>query len=178
VEISIRERKFSWRTTFEITAGAESYLARHEFYFFRKSFTVEAEGRGQQARVAKTDFFRTRYEFAFADGRMGRFGCEKLWRGVYVCECGAETYRLYRHRGRRWSIFRDGRQIAACTKNLVVFAKGNNYRIRADHDADAMVLVCMMISLAPHDNDNQGINLDLGNLGPEERPFDESWEPR
>ena len=103
-----------------------------------------------------------------------------MWTQVYKCEGAGETYTLYVHRGLKFSIFKDDRQIAAFTKNLVVLGSGNCYEIRMDSDVDALLIVCMVITLnsAEFDEDKETVSVDFGNIGPQGRKFDDSWEPR
>jgi hypothetical protein len=78
------------------------------------------------------------------------------------------------------SIFRGDRQIAAYSKNRISFGKGNEYAIRMDSDADLTLILRMVLglSMSEDNDDQQTVNIDFGNLGPEGRPFDESWEPK
>jgi hypothetical protein len=34
------------------------------------------------------------------------------------------------------------------------------------------------VNTADNDDNQATINIDFGNIGPEDRPFDQSWEPR
>jgi len=90
-----------------------------------------------------------------------------------------ETFRLYQHKGRRWSIFQNDLQIAAFTKNSITIGKGNEYDLRMNSNADVLVVICLTLTLntSENDDDNATVTIDLGNIGPEDRPFDESWEP-
>jgi len=58
----------------------------------------------------------------------------------------------------------------------VVLASGNEYDVRADSDADALLIACMVLSISMTEDGNDGQNtvtIDIGNIGPEARPFDE-----
>ncbi len=120
-----------------------------------------------------------KHDFELSDGRTYRFHCEKFWKGVFVCRRNEECFRLYQHKGLRYSIFRDGDQIAAFTKNRLVIGKGNQYDIQMNADADLVLVLCLVLTVntAENDDNDATFTIDFGNIGPEDRPFDESWEP-
>ena len=123
---------------------------------------------------------RKRHTFALTDGRSFKFCCEKVWKQVYLCEGQGESYRLYAHRGLKYSIFRDERQIAAITQNRLVIGRGNEYRIRMDSDADVVLLLCMMLTYntgEEQDDDSASVTFDMGRIGPQGRAWDPNWKP-
>jgi hypothetical protein len=65
-------------------------------------------------------------------------------------------------------------------KNRVVFGKGNTNEVRMDSDADLAVVICLILTVnsAEDDDKKETVTIDLGNLGPEGRPFDRLWQPR
>ncbi len=108
-----------------------------------------------------------------------RFQCEKIWKGVFVCEGNEGYFRLYTHKGLNYSIFLNERQIAAFTRNSIVIGKGNRYDIRMNAGADVVIVLCMVLAVntSKEGGDKATITFDFGNIGPEDRPFDKSWEP-
>ncbi len=86
---------------------------------------------------------------------------------------------MYKHKGLNYSVFQNGVQIAAFTKNRFVVGRGNEYDVRINANADVLVVICMVLTLNTEedDDDHETVTVDLGNIGPEERPFDRSWEP-
>jgi hypothetical protein len=80
----------------------------------------------------------------------------------------------------QYSIFRNDRQVAAFKKNRVVFLKGNRYELSMDHDADQVLILCLVLTLSSSEQDDSEdatFTINFGNLL-EERPFDSSWQPR
>jgi hypothetical protein len=59
---------------------------------------------------------------------------------------------------------------------------GHAYEIRMNADADFLVMACMILALntAKEDSSDEQsrFTYEFGNFGPEDRRFDESWEPR
>ena len=96
-----------------------------------------------------------------------------------ACEGNEERFRLFEHKGLNYSIFQDNRQVAAFTKNRISIGKGNSYDVRVDRNANVLVLICTVLTVntAEQDDNTATVTFDFGNIGPEERPFDESWEP-
>jgi hypothetical protein len=87
-------------------------------------------------------------------------------------------FRLYSHKGLNYSVFQNDVQIAAFTKNRIVVGKGNQYDLRINRDANGIVVICMVLALNTSENsDDTTVTYDFGNVGPEAKPFDNSWEP-
>ncbi len=180
MDITIQERKFSLRSEYDISFRGKNYYAVRKLFSFLADLQLRGESREELARVkGRFSLFRSKYDFLLSDGTAYHFWCEKIWKGVFVCEGNEEEFRLYRHKGLNYSIFQGDRQIAAFTKNRVVVGKGNEYDIQVNYDANVLVVICMVLSVNTSENDDQSasVKIDLGNIGPEERPFDESWEP-
>jgi hypothetical protein len=49
-----------------------------------------------------------------------------------------------------------------------------------DADANVTLIVCMVLALntSKRHDDREIVNIRFGWIGPEARPFDESWEPK
>jgi len=181
VNVTIQERRFSFTSEYEISALSRTYYASRSLFSFKDKLQLRSEDGRVLARI-RSYFapFRRRHDFHLRDGRILRFQCEKIWKQVFICEGKEELYRLYEHKGLKYSIFQKDRQIAAFVKNRVVTGKGNQYALRMDSDADLAVVLCMVLAISSSENDDHQATatIDLGNIGPEDRPFDESWEPR
>ena len=88
-------------------------------------------------------------------------------------------YWLYEHKGLKYSIFMEDRQVAAFTKNRVKIGKGDRYDIRANHDANIIVIICLALTMdaSEYEDDEESLTIDIGNVGPQEKAFDKSWVP-
>jgi uncharacterized protein YxjI len=179
LEITIHERSFSFRSEYDISAPNSNYYAQKAFFSFVDKLKLQTEDGSELARIRSRSFFQTKYDFELSDGRVFRFRCEKFWKGVFVCEDNKERFRLYEHKGLRYSIFQDESQIAAFTKNRVTIGSGHRYEIRMNADADVVVVLCMVLTVntSEDDDDRATVTYDFGNIGPEDKPFDESWKP-
>jgi uncharacterized protein YxjI len=180
VEIAIQERSFSFRSEYEISTPACYYSAQKSIFSFPAKIKLQSSDERILANIqARFSFFRERYDFTLSDGRVFHFWCEKRWKRVFDCKGANVSYRLYGHKGLKYSIFQDDRQIAAFAKNRVVIGKGNQYEISLNDDADVIVIICMVLAInsSEDDDDNSTITIDVGSVGPEEKPFDERWQP-
>jgi uncharacterized protein YxjI len=180
VNVAILERKFSFRSEYDISAGADTYYAEKKLLSFLANLQVVGENRQSLANIRQRfALIHPKYEFLLARGAICRFWCEKAWKGVFQCAGNQESYRLYRHKGVNYSIFQNDRQIASFSKNKVVVGKGNEYQVRINRDANALVVICMVLSMNTSQDDDKHttVTYDFGNIGPEAQPFDTSWEP-
>lgn len=186
MDVSIRERKFSFASEYDISAGLERFYARKAIFALRDKIRLET-GRGRLAAAIRGYIspIRMRHTFALSDGRVFEFCCEKPLRQVYRCEGHGAVYRLYAHRGLRLSIYcedrQEERQIAAITRNRLVVGRGNEYSVRMDSDADLIVLLCMILTYNSDSQNSQDVSItriDFGRFGLEGKAWDANWEPR
>ena len=181
MNLTVHEKSFSLTSEYDIAFPGGQWFARKAFFSFKDKVQLRSEDGNILARINGRffSFLRSLHDFQLADGRLYHFRCEKFWTGVFVCEREGECYRLYQHKGLNFSIFLGDKQIAAFTKNRVVIGKGHRYDIRMNADVDRAIVVCLVLTLntSQHTGDDTAITIDLGNIGLEDRPFDESWEP-
>jgi hypothetical protein len=96
-----------------------------------------------------------------------------------LAEGNGEAYRLYRHRGVKFSIFKGDTQVAAITKNRVTIGSGNEYQVQISSEADPLVVTSMVLAFnSSKEDDKKGaLSVDVGYMGMEEKHFDTSWQP-
>ena len=182
MNVTIQEQAVSLSANYEISAPNQELRAHKAMFSLTARIGLtRADGTEVATLDGQLSPVRHRWEFHFTDGRTYAYHCEKVWKGTYVCSgSGGESYRLYQHHGLRFSIFRDESQIAAFTKNRLVVGDGNRYDIRMNGDADVALLTSMILALNTSDGDDNNrssVTVNFGNIGPEDRKFDESWEP-
>lgn len=181
MNLTIRERKFSFTAEYDIEIPGGHYSARKAFFAFTDRLKLLDQSGNLLAQIrGGISPIRHRHDFLLADGRLFHFRCEKFWRRVFTCAQDLDAYTLYEHKGLRYSIFHHERQVAAFAKNRITLFKGNTYEIRIDHDADLVLLLCLILTVnSSEQNGREGsaLTINIGNLL-EDRPFDSSWEPR
>lgn len=181
MDVFVRELNSSFASEFEISTPILGYSARKAIFSLYDKIDLKSQDGSIAARIrGHFSPLRERHDFLLSDGRSFVFRCEKSWKGVYSCVSENMSLTLYQHRGLKYSIFQNDTQIAAITKNRVVLGKGNEYAVSMNSDADIVVIACIVLTInATQDDDNDaGVTIDFGNVGPQERKFDESWEPR
>ena len=181
MDITVAERKFSLRSKYDISAPDCQYYAEGSRWPFSSRFKLLSADREQElARIIwRFSFFRDRYDIRLrSSGTVYRFWCENLWRVVYACKGEQAFYRLYQHKGLTYSLFRGERQVAAIEKTRFVIGNGDRYDIRVNRSENTLLVICMALVLDALDGSyDSTVTVDLGNIGPEARRFDESWEP-
>src|ERR1700677_5067385 len=127
--LSIKERIISLRSTYDIVApDGKAYTAEKKIFSLFPNLKI-VDASGQQIVNLKGGFalFSQKYDFIFTDGRTYHYKTEQRLKPVYLAEGNNEVYRLYRHRGVKFSVFKSDSQIAAVTKNRIAIGSGNEY---------------------------------------------------
>jgi hypothetical protein len=82
--------------------------------------------------------------------------------------------------GRKYSVYKNDKQIAWWDKQAVSWFNGDNYTIIADSDADYELIIafCLIIDNQYNNNDNSNtVTFDFGNIGGQVRKFNTDWKP-
>ena len=174
MNITIYQSEFSSRTDYDISAPACDYGVQKKLLSSGEEFQLTSgDRRGVVAKIrSRGSSFRARFDIELSDGGILHFQRESPWRGVFGCQGGPESFHLCEHRGLKFSVFRNGLQIAAFTKNRVQIGKGYRYDIRMNQDANSVLVTCLvLVAGAMNYEDADAAS------GSEARPFDEAWEP-
>jgi uncharacterized protein YxjI len=165
---------------YQIESPASIYTAKKRFFLRQDKIRLFSPRDRLLATIRGHFYFRPKYKIKLADGKVYDFRCQKFWKGVFVCENGLESFRLYQHKRLNYSIFRGDTQIAAFSKNRVKLGGNERYEIQMNDDANLVVIICMALVMdcGEIEDETAGtLTIDLGSLGSEERPFDRSWKP-
>jgi len=182
MDITIQERRFTFASEYEISGPGTMLHARKDVFAFPARMQLSLE-KGPTFVTIQGRFSVTRgkYDLRFADGRDFAFQCEKLRKGVYLCQRGDDAYRLYRHRGLRYSVFQNGRQIAAITRSRKDVRRGNRFEVRMNSDADLTIVASMVLAMNASEGDEpshtDGARAEYASRRSEDRKFDETWQP-
>jgi uncharacterized protein YxjI len=179
---AIKERIISLRSTYDIvTPDGNSYTATKKIFSLFPNLQVINAATSAPVVNLKGGFalFSQKYDFIFTDGRTYHYKTEQRLKPVYAAEGNGETYRLYRHRGVKFSIFKGDTQIAAITKNRIAIGSGNEYQVQINSDADPLIVSSMILAFnsSKEDNKKGAVSVDVGYMGLEEKHFDTSWQP-
>ncbi len=182
MRIEVVQKRMAIGNKYRISVnGTECFFAKSKLLRFLYEATLQDRDARTVVTIKKRfSLLRALYDLQLGNGRTFRFRQKSLLKPVYTCANGAEQYEIFGHRGRKYSIFRRGRQVAALEKNKVVILEGDEFFMEAD-DALAQELLCGIVLIIDnihhaHTNNNT-VSIDFGNLL-QARPCDESWKPR
>jgi hypothetical protein len=96
----------------------------------------------------------------------------------FFVNVGTDKLEIVGHRGRKVSIFKNGKQIAWFDNQAVTFFSGDNYHCTANADAPAEWLIAAIFFWDIHYNRQQksAINFKFGSMW-QTQPFDATWQP-
>ncbi len=180
MNVQIQERIFSLRAEYDIVSDSGNFFGQKAIFSLGTHIEIRDLAGTTVVTIQTNSLFNIGYSITFADGRIFDFHLQKFWTSLYRCEGPSEPPLTWvQHRGLRWSVLKNDRQVAALTKNAWVVGSGNEYQIAMNHDADMLLIVAMTLAIntASHDDNNDSsITFDFGSLL-QDRPYDESWRP-
>lgn len=122
--------------------------------------------------------FNAKYDIELVNQASYHFSTISWWKNHHQCTNGSTTFDVYGHRGRRYSIYKNGEQVAYFKKEAVTFFEGDNYMLIANNDADHFLLCCIVLTVDNYRSNNKNdsaVNIDFGHIF-QARPFDENWQ--
>ena len=184
MEIDVNQKKISIGDKYRIFVdGQEKYLASRRLFRLFPEINLFEIG-DEQARMTinkRFSWFIAKYDITRWDNNVLEFRTRSFWKRYYECQQGADLYSIYGHRGRKYSIFKNDRQVAWWDKRAVSWFAGDNYKITADRDCDIDLIIsfCLVVDNFSSDNhDGNVITFDFGNIGFQQRRFDDNWQPK
>ena len=181
MNVLLEEKAIAMRPTYNITSPTGNLKAVKGWMPFPVKLEVTTTEGAPVANIKGQflSFFKPKFDISFPDGRTYLFALEKIMSQVYSCKSKDEEYKLITHKGVRFSIFKGDTQVAWFNKNRMSFGTGNVYNITANSDADIALISSMILArnTSKEDGKKSMVNIEVGHIGPEDRPFDESWQP-
>jgi hypothetical protein len=179
--ININQKKISIGDKYEIFTDTEP-THRASSKLFHLFPEIDLFENGSELAVLTINklfaFFVAKYNITLPDGLTIRFKTTSFWKGHYRCDHGSDRYDIYRHNGRKCSIYCNYRQIAWWDKKAVTWFNGDNYTIFADKHCNKNLVIAFCLII---DNYTEGekntLNIDLGRIGPQAKKFDRYWLP-
>lgn len=148
------------------------------------TLTNASDGKELFSVYKKFNVFKTIYEISRGDDVIfsAKFNPLKMYETQL--EIDKAVYTIYRHKGLNWSVFTEGKQVAAITKQAVEI---NNEPVIGFKTANsgnqshiALVLLFIVLTFYSEiDSPSFGSkkSLDLGYFGKEIMAFNENWQP-
>ena len=184
MEIDINQKKISFGDKYQIfTDGQQTHYAARKLFNLLPVVNL-FENKYEVPRMTikrRFSWFKAAYDIIQWDSNIMEFRTVSYWKQHYNCLVGMDSYDIYGHRGRKYSIYKNDVQVAWWDKEAVTWFAGDNYKIIADKDCNVNLLVsfCLIIDNFKSDNhDGNTVNVDLGNIGFQTKKFDVNWNPK
>ncbi len=184
MRIDINQRKIAIGNKYEIYNDQTPFrFARSRLFRFLSRIELSNDEGGMPLLTLKKrlTFFAISYDIEYTSGSSLEFRTVAFWRGHYRCVKGNSIYDIFSHRGRKHSVYRNGKQTAWWDQEAVTWFEGDNYRMVADDDCDIdlMISFCLIMDDATSNQSNRGaFSFNFGKIGPEARKFDPLWVPK
>ena len=98
------------------------------------------------------------------------------WHSLYEMAFEENIYELKIHKGRKKSIFKNGKQIAEIDESLVEIFYHDKIRIITNDQESINEIFLIIICLKIGEENSGGLTFDFGNIGKTE-PVNEHWRP-
>lgn len=184
MEIDINQNKIAIGDKYKIFIdGKPTHTATSElFKLFAVVNLFNITGNGHRLTINKRFWwFNAKYEITRHDNTVLVFHTKSFWKNHFQCHYDADLYDIYGHRGRKFSVYKNDKQVAWWNKQKVTWFEGDNYKIIADNncDYDLIITFCLIIdNYSSNDSSNNTVTIDFGNIGPQARLFDSTWQPK
>jgi len=180
--ININQKKISIGDKYQVFTDTEP-THRASSKLFRLFPEINLFENGSDVAVLTINklfaIFKAKYNISFPDGLTIEFRTVSYWRGHYHCDHGGDRYDIYRHNGRKSSIYCNFRQIAWWDKKAVTWFNGDNYTIVADKNCNKNLVIafCLIMDNYTSEGEKNTVNIDIGRIGPQAKKFDKYWVP-
>lgn len=183
MRIDINQKKIAFGNKFTIVKNGETIL-RAASKLFRILSVTELFQPNKDLPLGtirrRFAFVKAKYDIEIVNQPSYFFRTVSWWKNHHQCKAGNNVFDIYGHRGRKYSIYKNGEQVAYFQKEAVTFFEGDNYMLVANDEADHFLLTCMVLTVDNYRSNNKNdsaINIDFGHLF-QARKFDDSWTPK
>jgi uncharacterized protein YxjI len=184
MEIDINQKKISIGDKYQVCIdGIQTHRAAAKI--FRVFAEINLFDMGSDFAVAtikrRFSFFLAKYDITKKDGNVYQLVTISFWKGHLQCAWANDMYDIYAHRGRKYSVYKNDKQIAWWDKEAVTWFKGDNYKIIADKDCDKLLIISFCLAIdnyASNDKEKSTVNFNIGRIGPQAMKFDPTWQPK
>lgn len=184
MEIDINQNNISLGDKYLIFInGRKTHSASTQLISWLSEINLFEGERAEPKFVIKKNqtFFKISFDLVKWDTTVFEFRTKSYWKNHYFCQVGQDLYDIFGHHGRKYSVYKNDKQIAWWDKEAVTWFNGDNYKIIADKDCDCELLMafCLIIdNTQSRDNGRNAVTIDLGNIGSQAREFDSNWRPK
>lgn len=183
MEININQKKIAIGDKYIIFVdGQQVYKASRKLLRWLPEIVLFTND-SDKARIIinkQFSFFKAHYYITRHDNSRFEFNTVSYWKRHYQCQTGADSYDIYGHRGRKYSVYKNDKQVAWWDKNAVTWFAGDNYKIIADTkiDRELVISFCLVIdNFSSEGKNGNAVTFNVGNIGPQAKAFDKTWQP-
>jgi uncharacterized protein YxjI len=182
MEIDINQKKIALGDKYTVFVDRQqAYTAATETFRLLAVLHLYNHAGACRVTINKRTFgFKATYDITFFDNTIAAFRTRSFWKNHHECRYGADTFDIYGHRGRKYSVFKNSMQVAWWDKKAVTWFEGDNYKITADRDSNPELLIafCLIIdNYRSKNNGNNTMTIDLGSIV-QAKKFDPAWQPK
>jgi hypothetical protein len=147
LDVAIQEKSFSFGVEYVIETPKTTLQANKKIFSLLPHITLQSADGSTIATITRWSLVRSSFTIDLAGFGIYKYHTEKLWKGVDICEGDGGPFHLYAHRGVRYSIFQNDRQIAAFSRNRLIIGNGRNFDLRANSDVNLPLIISMVLCL-------------------------------
>ena len=184
MEIDVNQAKIAIGDKYKIFIdGQQIYLATRQLLQLLPEINLfkVGEERSRMTINKRFSWIKAKYDITRWDNNVLPFRTTSIWKTQYQCQQGPDSYGIYGHLGRKYSIFKNDTQVAWWDKQAVTWFAGDNYKIIADRDCDVDLIVtfCLVVdNFSSEDHSGNTVSIDLGSIGFGQKKFDHNWQPK
>ena len=184
MEIDINQKKISIGDKYQVFIdGIQTHRAAAKiFRIFAEINLFDLNSDFAETTIKRRfAIFVARYDIAKKDGNVYQLITKSFWKGHLQCVWAGDVYDIYAHRGRKYSVYKNDRQVAWWDKEAVTWFNGDNYKIIADKDCDKLLIISFCLAVdnyASNDKEKNTVNFNIGRIGPQAMKFDSTWQPK
>lgn len=121
--------------------------------------------------------FKIKYRIQIGDFNSFIFESVSIFNIHFGCLVGSDTYSIYGHKKRSYSIFKNGIQVASINQKLVTIIEGDEYIIEANDDCyiELILAICLILDDYYSDQDTL-IRFNFMQFAWGMRKKDENWK--
>jgi uncharacterized protein YxjI len=163
------------------------YVADYEFKGFKKSILFKKDDRNICRIIPKFSLWRKKYTLSFFEGKDHKLINTNVLKMTYELRTDNAIYDIHGHTGKKFSIFKNQKQVAALVGNIRETDAHSGYRLNTNHDADLDNVLSISIALIDSIFENIKVATSARDKGKYEsynttvalggRKFDDDWRP-
>ncbi|MFM2284893.1 MAG: hypothetical protein RLZZ543_390 [Bacteroidota bacterium] len=162
--------------------GQRCFIAVSKLFRFRSEINVEANNVSDTHFTIKQqwNFIGPNYSIQLGETPPVLFTTRSAVHLHFECVHGKDIYTLYGHKKRRYSVFKNGIQIAAWRHELVTWFDGDNYTIEAENECCKELITAFCLIIDNYYSNQQGaiLRLNLFKFAWKMKDADIEWKPQ